>query len=275
MVIFMNTSELINNKELELAFLKHFQNAHFKLVDFDFIEALSWQSLTQDDLQQMTERSFWQHDHQIFALRNDFTDQLLRYYSNYPTEYENVAYAGPIVRNNEIYTQLGIEHYNPTITDMQEDFSSFYSFIQTYLEDDIDFVILGHYQLIDLLLAPQEQTNGNLKLIQERNISELTTSLGVAHPVVQLLTTKTTEQLNVLSQLFSQEHRAIQSLRRWEQWFKSLNITDIHLDITPQAPRSYYKGAFMKCHLKKNKTQQLTGGFYKGELEGFGLGFIL
>ena len=26
---------------------------------------------------------------------------------------------------------------------------------------------------------------------------------------------------------------------------------------------------------KNNKTQRLTGGFYKGKLEGFGLGFIL
>jgi len=31
----------------------------------------------------------------------------------------------------------------------------------------------------------------------------------------------------------------------------------------------------MRCHLKNNKTKRLTGGFYKGPLEGFGLGFIL
>ena len=271
----MNTTTLINNKEFELAFLKHFQQAEFKLVDFSFIESLSWQTLTTDDLQQMTERSFWQHDHHIFALRNDFTDQLLRYYSNYPPQYQSVAYTGPIVRDNEVYTQLGIEHYNPTITDMQNDFITFYDYIKTALNDDIDFVILGHYQLIDLLLSPKEQTEDVLKLIQERNISELTSKLGIAHPVVQLLTTKTTEQLDLLSQLFPHDHRTIQALRRWEQWFKSQDITDIHLDITPQPPRSYYKGAFMRCHLKNNKSQQLTGGFYKGELEGFGLGFIL
>ena len=76
-------------------------------------------------------------------------------------------------------------------------------------------------------------------------------------------------------QLFPNDHRTIQSLRRWEQWFKSQGITEIHLDITPQPPRSYYKGAFMRFHLKNNKTKRLTGGFYKGPLEGFGLGFIL
>ncbi|NQE00498.1 ATP phosphoribosyltransferase regulatory subunit, partial [Staphylococcus xylosus] len=70
----MNATTLIKNKEIELAFLKHFQQTGFKLVDFSFIESLSWQTLTKDDLQQMTERSFWQHDHHIFALRNDFTD---------------------------------------------------------------------------------------------------------------------------------------------------------------------------------------------------------
>src|SRR5699024_11628004 len=114
----MNTT-LINNKQLEVAFLKHFHIAGFKLVDFSFIESLSWQTLTKDDLQQMTERSFWQHDHQIYALRNDFTDQLLRYYSNYPPQYQSLAYTGPIVCDNEVYTLLCIEHYNPTITDME------------------------------------------------------------------------------------------------------------------------------------------------------------
>lgn len=143
------------------------------------------------------------------------------------------------------------------------------------MNDDIDFVILGHYQLIDLLLTASEQSQSILNLIQERNISELTAQLGLAHPVVQLLTTKTTEQLDLLTQLFPHDHRTIQSLHRWEQWFKSQNITEIHLDITPRPPRSYYKGSFMKCHLKNNKTQRLTGGFYKGKLEGFGLGFIL
>ena len=33
----------------------------------------------------MDERSFWQQNKSIYALRNDFTDQLFRYYSNYPT----------------------------------------------------------------------------------------------------------------------------------------------------------------------------------------------
>ena len=84
----MDAATIINNKEKELNFLKHFQQADFNLVDFSFIESLAWQTLNKDDLQQMTERSFWQHDHHIFALRNDFTDQLLRYYSNYPPRHQ-------------------------------------------------------------------------------------------------------------------------------------------------------------------------------------------
>lgn len=67
---------------------------------------------------------------------------------------------------------------------------TFYKYIQQYLNDDIDFVILGHYQLIDLLLTTKEQTITILKLVQERNISELSSELGTSHPLVQLLTTK-------------------------------------------------------------------------------------
>lgn len=270
-----NATTLIRNKEKELAFLKHFEQADYQLVDFSFIESLTWPTLTQDDLQQMTERSFWQHNHQIFALRNDFTDQLLRYYSNYPSPNNKVAYSGPIIRDNVVNTQLGIEHYYPTINDMQNDFITFYDFIKSTLQDDIEFVILGHYQLIDLLLADKEQNAQILKLIQERNISELSQQLGTAHPIVQLLMTKTTDQLKLLTQLYTVDHSTIQALTRWEQFFKSLGVTDIHLDITPQPPRSYYKGAFMTCTLQHNKAQQLTGGYYTGELEGFGLGFIL
>lgn len=270
-----NSTTLIANKEKEIAFLKHFEATNFELVDFSFIESLKWPTLTQDDLHQMTERSFWQHNHQIFALRNDFTDQLLRYYSQYPADYDKVAYSGPIIRDNIVNTQLGIEHYNPTVTQMQHDFSVFYDFIKTTLDDDIDFIILGHYQLIDLLLEQQYQDYTTLKYIQERNISALSQLLGTAHPIIQLLTTNTTEQLNLLTQLYTPDHTTIQALTRWEQYFKSLDINNIHLDITPQPPRSYYKGAFMSCTLQRNKEQQLTGGYYKGTLEGFGLGFII
>ena len=43
---------------------------------------------------------------------------------------------------------------------------------------------------------------------------------------------------------------------------------DIHLDITAQPPRSYYTGLFIQCHFAENESRVLTGGYYKGSIEG-------
>ena len=106
-----NATTLIRNKEKELAFLKHFEQADYQLVDFSFIESLTWPTLTQDDLQQMTERSFGNIT--IRFLRYVTTLQINYYViSNYPSPNNKVAYSGPIIRDNIVNTQLGIEHYN-------------------------------------------------------------------------------------------------------------------------------------------------------------------
>ena len=75
---------------------------------------MNWGNLTHEDLQQMEERHFWQHHKHLYALRNDFTDQLFRYYSAYPSNHQQVAYAGDIIRNNKVIKQLGIENYHPS-----------------------------------------------------------------------------------------------------------------------------------------------------------------
>ena len=76
------------NERKGITFLKFFINKKYNVVDFNLIEELDWRRLTHEDLQQMDERSFWQQNKSIYALRNDFTDQLFRYYSNYPTHFK-------------------------------------------------------------------------------------------------------------------------------------------------------------------------------------------
>ncbi|HCV0673285.1 ATP phosphoribosyltransferase regulatory subunit, partial [Staphylococcus aureus] len=44
---------------------------------------------------------------------------------------------------------------------------------------------------------------------------------------------------------------------------------------TAQPPRSYYTGLFIQCHFAENESRVLTGGYYKGSIEGFGLGLTL
>lgn len=66
-----NSEQLIALKESETAFLKYFNKADYELVDFSVVEKLDWKQLNHEDLQQMGERNFWQHEHQIYALRND------------------------------------------------------------------------------------------------------------------------------------------------------------------------------------------------------------
>ena len=135
---------IISMKEKELRFLKFFHQQKYNVVDFNLIEELDWRRLTHEDLQQMDERSFWQQNKSIYALRNDFTDQLFRYYSNYPTHLKKVAYAGDIIRDNRVIKQVGIENYEPQLDKITQNFLEFQNYIQNLLHDDIQFVILGH-----------------------------------------------------------------------------------------------------------------------------------
>lgn len=265
--------QLLESKKQEVQFLDYFSNQGFTLIDTSFIESLNWSQLTSDDLKQMPERSIWQNNDQIYALRNDFTDQLVRYYQNYELQNQKIAYSGPIARYQEVSTQLGLECYNPTIQDIHHAFQQFHTYIQHHLSTTVQYVVIGHYQLIHLLLDAKEQTASVLKWISQRNISELKKALGVQHPIVQLLLTPTDQQLSLLTSLYSAEHHIVASLELWATFLQSLNITNIHLDITPLPPRSYYKGTFIKAYLNNNHV--LSGGYYNNQLEGFGLGLVL
>ncbi|MBI5974423.1 ATP phosphoribosyltransferase regulatory subunit [Staphylococcus canis] len=260
-------------KSLEVQFLKYFSNQGYTLIDTSFIETLQWSQLSTDDLKQMDERSIWQNHDQLYALRNDFTDQLVRYYQNYPLQAQSIAYSGPIVRHQNVRTQLGIECYDPTIQDIHQAFEHFNHYIQSEMNTAIQYVVIGHYQLIDLLLKPEFQTEAILTAITQRNISELKKQLGIEHPIVQLLLTPTHKQLDALNELYTVDHSLVSSLNRWASFFKSLGLTDIHLDITPMAPRSYYKGTFVKAYLEDERV--VSGGYYDNGLEGFGLGLTL
>lgn len=268
-------NDIIAIKEQELAFLKFFKQQGYELVDFDLIERLDWRKLTHEDLQQMDERHFWQHNKQIYALRNDFTDQLFRYFTAFPSNQQQIAYSGDIIRNNKVIKQVGIENYNPTFDMIKNSFRDFHNFIELYLKDRIQFVILGHYQLIDALLDKELQTSKLLELIEERNISGLIKQLGFRHPLIQILKENTLNQLKLLPNYLNSNHPVLQSILLWENWLKTIGLKELHLDITARPPRSYYKGVFIKCQLEYSDDRVLTGGYYHGALEGFGLGLTL
>ena len=138
-----NSKQLIALKEAETAFLKYFNKADYELVDFSVVEKLDWKQLNHEDLQQMGERNFWQHEHQIYALRNDFTDQLLRYYSMYPTAATKVAYTGLIIRNNEAAVQVGLENYAPSLANVQQSLKAIYSVYSTAVKRQRAFCCIG------------------------------------------------------------------------------------------------------------------------------------
>ena len=264
---------IILRKQQELAFLQQAQQHGFAIIETDFIEALTWTQLSPDDLKQMTERSMWQSDDDVYALRNDFTDQLMRYYSIYQREHPSLAYSGPIARHQKVALQLGLECYDPTIQMVQHAYQFFKSYIETILQESLDYAVIGHFELIELLLGSKANDTTLLQLLGQRNISALKTQLGVSHPLIRLLSTPTYAQLAQLHTLLPQDDKILQSLSRWETFLHQQGVTHIHLDITPQPPRSYYKGTFIKTYLSSGKV--LSGGDYKGTLEGFGLGLTL
>ena len=193
----------------------------------------------------------------------------------YPTAAIKVAYTGLIIRNNEAAVQVGLENYAPSLANVQQSLKLFIQFIQQQLRDNVHFVVLGHYQLLDALLDKSLQTPDILSMIEERNLSGLVTYLSTEHPIVQILKENTQQQLNVLEHYIPNDHPALVELKIWERWLHTQGYKDIHLDITAQPPRSYYTGLFIQCHFAENESRVLTGGYYKGSIEGFGLGLTL
>ncbi len=85
---------------------------------------------------------------------------------------------------------------------MQEDFMRFYKYIEQYVNEDMDFVILGDYELMDLVLSSKEETRRILKLVEEGNIWEVWWEVGSCDGVVELLRRKRRDELDLVSEVF-------------------------------------------------------------------------
>lgn len=267
--------DVISNKEKELAFLNYFNERNFEVIDMSFIEKLQWKQLTQDDLDSLDSRSIWKNGDSFYSLRNDWTDQIQHYSREYQLKASRVTYAGPIAVNEHIHTNLGIEIFNPTRQDMLQCYQYIYDFIHTKLDLNIDFAVIGHYQLFDLLLSSEEHTDELYQAISERNISKISKLLTQEHPVVKLLKTPTHKQLEFLTTFADVNHPTYQSLQFWKKALKESGVQHVHLDITTMPPKSYYVGSFIQLYQNENGNPIASGGHYNGTLEGFGFGIQL
>lgn len=267
--------KVLRRKALEYQFLKYFQNHGYTVIDLHFIERLNWQQLTQDDLESMSTRSIWKNGQNFYALRNDWTDQLQHYARTYDLNFKRAVYAGPIANNEHINSNLGIEVFNPSYEDMLTSFQYMLQFVREEMQQPVDFAVIGHYQLLDLLLTQSEQTPEILNLINERNISELSQRLTPTHPLITLLKQPTHVQLDYIPSLIPNEHPTYLSLLRWSEELRRAGIESIHLDITTMPPKSYYIGSFMQLFTNNQSEPVMSGGHYAGEIEGFGFGIKL
>lgn len=264
--------KVLNRKELELRFLKFFQALNYEVLDLHFIERLNWQQLTQDDLESMGTRSIWKNGKNFFALRNDWTDQLQHYVRTYKLNLKQAVYAGPIANNEHISTNLGIEVFHPSYEEMLTSFQAMLRFIIEEMKQPVDFAVIGHYQLLSLLLKEEERTPEILQLVNERNISELSKQLSNDHPLVRLMKQPTHLQLDYIQSMIPNDHPTYLSLMRWSEELKRAGISVVHLDITTMPPKSYYIGSFMQLFQNNQSEPIMSGGHYNGAIDGFGFG---
>ncbi|MGO1759323.1 MAG: ATP phosphoribosyltransferase regulatory subunit, partial [Mammaliicoccus vitulinus] len=252
-----------------------FRATVFEVIDRNFIEKLQWKQLNLDDLYSLDTRSIWKNGDAFYSLRNDWTDQIQHYSREYHLKASRVTYAGPISINEQIYTNLGVEIFNPNRNDMLQCYQYIHDFIQNELELNVDFAVIGHYQLFDLLLPKEEQTEELFQAISERNISKISKLLTQNHTLVQLLKTPTHQQLDFLTTIADTEHPTYKSLLYWKAALEESGINHIHLDITTMPPKSYYVGSFIQLYQNNNRNPIASGGHYNGTLEGFGFGIQL
>lgn len=267
--------KVLKRKDLELRFLKYFQSHQYEVIDLHFIERLNWQQLTQDDLESMGTRSIWKNGQNFFALRNDWTDQLQHYVRTYALNLKQAVYAGPIANNEHISTNLGIEVFHPTYQEMLTSFQLMLGFVQKEMKREVDFAVIGHYQLLSLLLSEEERTPKILQLINERNLSELNQQLPKGHKLLGLLKQPTHLQLDYIRNIIPNDHPTYLSLLRWSEELKRAGIQTIHLDVTTMPPKTYYIVSFMQLFENSQSEPIMSGGHYSGTIDGFGFGIQL
>lgn len=120
-------------------------------------------------------------------------------------------------------------------------------------------LVTNNDYLIDLYIEKYDLDNEIRYLIYDKNLSEIKEKLGITHPLYIILSTRVSQQFNLIQQEFSDDTRMklINQIK---------NIAEQHqvkfmLDLSFRSPQSYYNGLYFQVFLNYD-IPLLSGGEY-------------
>jgi ATP phosphoribosyltransferase regulatory subunit HisZ len=264
---------IIEQKQLELDFLHHFQQLGYDLLDLSVIEEYKWNELSEDDLNLMENRHKWQHEGSIYGLRNDWTHAIVRYRQKYHLSSTNIAYAGPIYTLSGEKHQLGLETFTGDVPTQMQVMKQMVQFIQEKLDLSLSVAVISHNRLLQALLSEEELKDElTRKFINERNRDALKVKLGENHPIVDFMSLPATKQAAYAKEHLPHLSTQIEEMEAWEATLNEENIPYVYADMLALPTQSYYKGVSIQLYTEQAIEPIASGGQYSAPSNAFGMG---
>ncbi|WP_245825720.1 ATP phosphoribosyltransferase regulatory subunit [Trichococcus palustris] len=268
----MMNESLLANKQREMEFLHHFHQLGYDLIDLGIVETFEWTKLSRDDLHLMVNRHKWQSGDDIYALRSDWTNAIVRYRKQYHLRADKIAYSGPVYSLQSEKHQLGVETFTDSIPKQIEVLGDMIAFMENKLDLSLSVAVVSHNKLLKKILSPKELEDESVrKFITERNPDALKYRLGDDHPIIALMEQAPAKQAGYIKENYPELTAHLNELAEWEEALKRKQVDYVYADMLALPNQSYYKGIFIQLY-GQNKTEPVaSGGQYTSSSKAFGM----
>ena len=265
---------LINEKKVELAFLEYAVDKGYSLVDFDLIEHLSWKDLGPDDLQALGSAYHWTAADEVYVLRSDWTQTLVRYRRKYQMAVDRIAYSGPVYAARAPQQQFGLESFSAEVPTQQALLGDALQFCRDHGVKQIETAVVSHNKLLRHLASEDDLANPQIRhLIDERNRDGIADRLGREATLTRIMQEAPRDQLAWLDAELPELGHYIAELESWMTILSELGVRDVFADVLALPTQSYYRGVSLRCHAAKQDALDplLSGGQYTMNGKAFGV----
>lgn len=253
----MSNQELLNRISLGYQYTKLMADQGYRLIDLNMIEPFRI-----EDKKFQPSSIVFERDERMYSIRSDWTRSLLNFNEAYFLADRLFCYYGPVIRNYRSFYQAGVELYRPSTDEIVNSIKLHLDFIQEQAEQKnlvLRSLVTNNDYLIDLYIEKYDLDNEIRYLIYDKNLSEIKEKLGITHPLYIILSTRVSQQFNLIQQEFSDDTRMklINQIK---------NIAEQHqvkfmLDLSFRSPQSYYNGLYFQVFLNYD-IPLLSGGEY-------------
>lgn len=253
----MSNRKMLERIALGYKYTKLLADQGYKLIDLNMIEPFRL-----EDKKYQPSSIVFERAERMYAIRSDWTRSLLNYNENYFLDERMFCYYGPVIRNFSSFYQAGVEIYEPTLAEIVSSIKLHLDFINANASKQnkkLRSLVINNDSLIDLYLKKYNLQEQIRDLIYDKNLSGLREEIGNNHPLCRILSTKASQQFEIVQQEFpaDQEMQIIDQIKAIADDFQIRFM----LDLSFRSPQTYYNGVYFQVFLNYD-TPLLSGGEY-------------